>query len=116
MSMNRRAFTAALAGSVANSLIPAVGVTASPSPPAAGNVVLAERRAAFRRPAGDVDDVFDADRNAVQRALKIVVGSQAVETMGVAARPFGVEKRPGAHVRFVPLDAGQAMFDKIACG
>ena len=40
MTMTRRAFAAALAGGVAVSLIPAGGMAASPSPPAARNVVL----------------------------------------------------------------------------
>src|SRR5262245_45085957 len=76
--------------------------------------MLAEWRAAFRRPAGDVDDVLNADRNAVKRAEPVAALLQIVEPFRFASGTGRVDQHPSMNVGFKLLDAGQAMLDEVA--
>ena len=78
-----------------------------------GDVPLTQRRTAPRRPAGDVDDVLDADRNAVQRAEQLVVIQQLAQPLRFAVRALGIDVHPGVQPVIELLDAGQAVLDQI---
>ena len=80
---------------------------------ALGNMPGTQRRAGQRRPAGDVENIFDAERNAVQRAAVVA----AVDLVGSFAsrgkRACAVDDYPGVNPRFVFVDLRQAAIDEI---
>ena len=80
-------------------------------------VATIDRRTHFRRQVGGVDDVFDPDRDPVQRPAR----RRAVELSGAAQRQFGVEACPCMNEGFAAIDAGEAiahdrLAGRFACG
>ncbi len=64
-----------------------------------------DRRAHLGRLIGGVDDVLDADRDAVQRSAHL----GAVELARLAQRQLGIDAGPGVNVAFARVDARQAI-------
>jgi carbonic anhydrase/acetyltransferase-like protein (isoleucine patch superfamily) len=80
---------------------------------AIGDVALAEGRAAAGGPAGDVDDVFDADGNAMEGAGPVVVFLELAEALGFLAGMSRVDENPGVDFGFELVDAGEAVLDEV---
>ncbi len=66
------------------------------------------------RPAGNVDDVLDADGNAVQRARAFVIAQQLSSRSASRRRAGRIDEDPGFDTRFELLDPVQAVLDQIA--
>ena len=81
---------------------------------AMGSVVSAEGRTALRWPARDINNVFDANGDAMERAEKITVVLQLVEPLGFAAGTLGIDAHPGLNLWFKLFDALQAVRHEIA--
>ena len=80
--------------------------------PAAG----VQHGAVLGRHVGGVEDVLDADRNAVQRPHRLAVGAGFVERARLAAGVLRIEKGPGLDVAVDLLDAGEAGFRYLLGG
>src|SRR5688572_21671882 len=75
-----------------------------------GDALRVQRRAQAGAHAARVDDVLDADGDAVQRAA----GFLGVALPGLLESVFRVEVRPGVHARLASLDAGQATLHQLS--
>ncbi len=66
--------------------------------------------------AGDIDDVFDSDRNPVQRTA-IVAGLQlVVQRSRLFERPVAIEHDPGVDLRFPFVDLFEAALENLDAG
>ena len=72
-----------------------------------GDVVEQDLRVACGRQAGDVDDVLDADRHAVQRTADAAGGDLGLGGARRVHRGIGVEPDEGVQLRVQPLDPRQ---------
>ena len=77
----------------------------------ADDMVAVDRRAAGGGHRSGRDDVFDGERNAVQRADRF---GALVEHVGALPRSFGIERLPRMDLALAVLDAVEAGFDEIA--
>jgi hypothetical protein len=71
------------------------------------------RRAGGRGPALDIDQVFDADRNSVQRPAPIPGGQLAIELTGPRQRTLAIDTDPGMDFRFPGIDLRQATRNQV---
>ena len=80
----------------------------------AGDAVLPQPRAARRRPVEHVDDVLDADGDAVQRAAIVCrVAVRLVRSCGLLAAPSRSTSTQARTRVFEAVDALQALFQQI---
>ena len=80
---------------------------------AVGNVPCAQGRATLGRPAGDIDDVLDTDRDAVQRAEPFVFLLELFQTLSLAPSAVGIDEDPSPDFPFELVDPLQAVLDQI---
>ena len=85
------------------------GVPGRPAPGVQHGAVLG------RHVAG-IDDVLDADRDAVQRPLRPAEPPRLVAAPGLGAGELGIEEGPGLDARFVVGDPGQAGLGQLEGG
>ena len=83
----------------------ALGVLGGAAPGMAGKSV-------FGRHVDGVDDVLDADRNAVEGADGAAFRLPGIGGAGLGQREVGVEEDPGLHLRLAGGDAGEAGGDE----
>ena len=69
--------------------------------------------AVLGRHVGRVDDVLDADRQAIERAHPSPLPALIVGSPRLRQRSFVVEERPGAQLWLTRLDAGKAGLDQL---
>ncbi len=76
--------------------------------------IFAKRRAALRRHAGDVDDVLDADGDAVQRAGDFASPGEVRQPLGLAPRPLFIDQYPGVDAIFELMNPREAVIYEVA--
>ena len=69
---------------------------------------LEDGAAVLGRHVGGVDDVLDADGDAMQRADALACPARRVGRLRLLERALAVEERPGADLRLERIDAGEA--------
>ena len=71
------------------------------------------REPAERRPAGNVNNVLDSDRDAVQRAAAVAGCNSASRLGRLTSRALGVDQHPGLYAIFELIDPGEASIDEL---
>jgi hypothetical protein len=76
-------------------------------------VIFPQGRTCFCGPAGDVEKVFDSDRNAMQRAEVLAVVQQCIEPTSFEPSTCRIDHYPGAQPAFEQVDTLQATIDQF---